>query len=37
MPIVTAAKPLVSVAVGSGKCLEEFDTLHHVLVSSSRP
>jgi rod shape-determining protein MreB len=37
MPIVTAAKPLVSVVVGSGKCLEEFDTLHHVLVSSSRP
>jgi rod shape-determining protein MreB len=37
MPIVTASKPLVSVAVGSGKCLEEFDTLHHVLVSSSRP
>jgi rod shape-determining protein MreB len=37
MPIVTAAKPLQSVVLGSGKCLEEFETLHHVLVSSSRP
>ncbi len=37
MPIVTAGKPLQSVVLGSGKCLEEFDTLHHVLVSSSRP
>jgi hypothetical protein len=23
--------------LGSGKCLEEFDTLQNVLVSSSRP
>jgi hypothetical protein len=23
--------------IGSGKCLEEFDTLQNVLVSSSRP
>ena len=37
MPIVTANKPLQSVVVGSGKCLEEFETLHTVLVSSSRP
>lgn len=37
MPIVTAAKPLQSVVLGSGKCLEEFDTLQGVLVSSSRP
>jgi rod shape-determining protein MreB len=37
MPIVTAAKPLQSVVIGSGKCLEEFDTLQSVLVSSSRP
>jgi rod shape-determining protein MreB len=37
MPIVTAAKPLQSVVLGSGKCLEEFDTLQNVLVSSSRP
>src|SRR5690606_33736618 len=33
----TAAKPLQSVVLGSGKCLEEFDTLQAVLVSSSRP
>ena len=37
MPIVTANKPLQSVVIGSGKCLEEFETLHTVLVSSSRP
>ncbi len=37
MPIVTAANPLHSVVLGSGKCLEEFDTLHQVLVSSARP
>jgi len=37
MPIVTAAKPLHSVVLGSGKCLEEFEALHTVLVSSSRP
>ena len=37
MPIVTASKPLQSVVIGSGKCLEEFETLHTVLVSSSRP
>ncbi len=37
MPIVTASKPLQSVVIGSGKCLEEFEALHGVLVSSSRP
>ena len=37
MPIVTAADPLQSVVIGSGKCLEEFDVLQGVLVSSSRP
>ncbi|MFO7549592.1 MAG: rod shape-determining protein [Acidimicrobiia bacterium] len=37
MPIVTASRPLQSVVLGSGKCLEEFETLQHVLVSSSRP
>jgi hypothetical protein len=37
MPIVTAAKPLQSVVLGSGKCLEEFDALHSVLASSARP
>ncbi len=36
MPIVTADRPLQSVVVGSGKCLEEFDALQGVLVSSSR-
>lgn len=36
MPIVTAYRPLQSVVLGSGKCLEEFDTLQGVLVSSSR-
>jgi rod shape-determining protein MreB len=36
MPIVTADHPLQSVVVGSGKCLEEFDALQGVLVSSSR-
>jgi hypothetical protein len=25
------------VVLGSGKCLEDFDTLQNVLVSSSRP
>jgi rod shape-determining protein MreB len=37
MPIVTASKPLQSVVLGSGKCLEEFDALHQVLASSARP
>ncbi len=37
MPIVTAGKPLHSVALGSGKCLEEFEALQSVLISSSRP
>ena len=37
MPIVTVDRPLQSVVVGSGKCLEEFELLHSVLVSSSRP
>lgn len=36
MPIVTADRPLQSVVVGSGKCLEEFEALQGVLVSSSR-
>ncbi len=37
MPIVTAERPLQSVVVGSGQCLEEFDVLQGVLVSSARP
>ena len=36
MPMVTARHPLQSVAVGSGRCLEEFDLLRDVLVSSGR-
>jgi len=36
MPIVTANRPLQSVVIGSGKCLEEFDVLQGVLVSSSK-
>ena len=36
MPIVTADRPLQSVVVGSGACLEEFDVLHVVLSSSGR-
>ena len=36
MPMVTAAHPLQSVATGSGRCLEEFDLLQGVLLSSGR-
>ncbi len=36
MPIHTADRPLDSVAIGSGKCLEEFEALKRVLISSSR-
>jgi rod shape-determining protein MreB len=35
MPIVVAENPLQSVAIGSGQCLEEFDALKQVLISSS--
>jgi rod shape-determining protein MreB len=34
MPIVIADNPLLSVAVGSGQCLEEFEVLKGVLMSS---
>ncbi len=37
MPIVTSERPLQSVVIGSGQCLEEFDVLQGVLVSSARP
>ena len=37
MPVHISEAPLSCVATGSGKCLEEFDTLQDVLVSSSRP
>ena len=36
MPIHIAEEPLQAVAVGSGKCLEEFESLKRVLISSSR-
>jgi rod shape-determining protein MreB and related proteins len=36
MPIHQAENPLHSVAIGSGKCLEEFEALKKVLISSSR-
>jgi rod shape-determining protein MreB and related proteins len=36
MPIHLADSPLDSVVLGSGRCLEEFDTLKRVLISSSR-
>ncbi len=36
MPIHIAEDPLFAVAKGSGKCLEEFDALRRVLMSSSR-
>lgn len=35
MPILIAKNPLHSVAIGSGQCLEEFDALKQVLISSS--
>jgi rod shape-determining protein MreB len=34
MLIVTAPNPLNCVAIGAGQCLEEFDVLKHVLVTS---
>src|SRR5579884_430965 len=35
MPLVVAKNPLHSVAIGSGQCLEEFEALKQVLISSS--
>jgi rod shape-determining protein MreB and related proteins len=35
MPMVVANNPLHSVAIGSGQCLEEFEALKQVLISSS--
>jgi len=35
MPIVISNNPLHAVAVGSGQCLEQFDALKDVLISSS--
>jgi rod shape-determining protein MreB len=34
MPIRVAPNPLTSVVIGSGQCLEEFDALKQVLISS---
>jgi rod shape-determining protein MreB len=36
MPIIIADNPLECVALGSGKCVEEFDALQQVLVSEPR-
>ncbi|MHB8188895.1 MAG: rod shape-determining protein [Ferrimicrobium sp.] len=36
MPIVIAKDPLQCVALGSGQCLEEFEALKQVLITSSR-
>jgi len=36
MPVLVADQPLQSVAIGAGRCLEEFDTLRRVLISSTR-
>ncbi|MGH2830247.1 MAG: rod shape-determining protein, partial [Actinomycetota bacterium] len=36
MPIHIAESPLQCVAIGSGKCLEEFEALKRVLISTSR-
>ncbi|MGB2840247.1 MAG: rod shape-determining protein [Actinomycetes bacterium] len=36
MPILIADDPLDSVAVGSGKCVEEFEALQQVLISEPR-
>ncbi len=36
MPIHVAENPLFSVALGSGKCVEEFEALQQVLVSEPR-
>ncbi|MEO7804600.1 MAG: rod shape-determining protein [Actinomycetota bacterium] len=36
MPIHVTENPLSCVAIGSGKCLEEFEALKRVLIASSR-
>jgi rod shape-determining protein MreB len=35
-PVITAERPLQSVVIGSGVCLEEFDRLSDVLTSTGR-
>jgi rod shape-determining protein MreB len=36
MPVLVADNPLHSVALGSGKCVEDFEALQQVLVAESR-
>ncbi len=36
MPVHVAEDPLISVALGAGKCVEEFEALQQVLVSDTR-
>src|SRR6202040_1440592 len=36
MPVHIADNPLDSVVLGTGKCVEDFDTLHKVLVPEPR-
>ena len=36
MPVHVAEDPLVSVAMGAGRCVEEFEALQQVLVSEQR-
>jgi rod shape-determining protein MreB len=36
MPIHLADNPLESVALGTGKCVEDFDALQQVLVPEKR-
>jgi rod shape-determining protein MreB len=36
MPIIVADNPLQSVALGSGRCVEDFESLQQVLVAESR-
>jgi rod shape-determining protein MreB len=36
MPIIIADRPLECVALGSGKCVEEFDALQQVLIAEPR-
>jgi rod shape-determining protein MreB len=36
MPVHLADNPLHSVAIGSGKCVEEFEALQQVLISEPR-
>jgi rod shape-determining protein MreB len=36
MPVHVAEEPLISVAMGAGRCVEEFEALQQVLVSERR-